>query len=153
MLHANTSHTPPSRSASASPAPPPLAGPARPHPKPDRGIVEELAEAMIDLNADGGATERRLLERGFSSLDLSMYGQEARQLAAKSFVRKCDRPAYDRAARVSEAAREISHMLPGLPAITMQLQARNFPKRELDDILCDAIAHAADQFAHEGGAA
>lgn len=152
MLHASKSYAPPSRSAGASPASPPLSGPARPHPKPDRGIVEELAEAMIDLNADGGATERRLLERGFSMLELSMYGTEARQLAAKSFIRKCDRPVYDRTARVTEAAREISRMLPGTPAITMHLQSRNFPKGELDDILADAIAQAADNFAHESGA-
>lgn len=120
--------------------------------KPEKTIAEQIAEAMIDLNADGGATEDRLRERGFSQIELDMYGAEARALANQSFVRRVDRYRYNRPLRVNQAAQLIGHLIPSTQEICAALQSRSFTKYELDDILPDAIAKAADDFAHAGGA-
>lgn len=120
--------------------------PATPH------ITDDIAQAMIEANAHGGATRQALLEMGFSGADLDAHGEAAKLRAAELFMRKPE-PPYDRAARVAQAARLIEQLLPGTPALTMHLQARGFAKPELDDIFTDALAAAADGFAHDGGAA
>jgi len=120
--------------------------PATPH------ITDDIAQAMIEANAHGGATRQALLEMGFSGADLDAHGEAAKLRATELFMRKPE-PPYDRAARVAQAARLIEQLLPGTPALTMHLQARGFAKPELDDIFTDALAAAADGFAHEGGAA
>ena len=115
-------------------------------------LTDEIAQAMIEANAHGGATRQALLEMGFSGDDLDAHGEAAKLRAAELFMRKPE-PTYDRATRVSQAARLIGQLLPGTPAITMHLQACGFAKPELDDMFGDALAEAADTFAHDGGAA
>lgn len=116
-------------------------------------ITDAIAHAMIDANAHGGATRQALIEMGFKPGDLDIYGDAARSRANELFLRKSDRPAYDRAARVEKAAEHVGHLLPGLPAMAMHLMSCGFPKAELDDILTDAVTAAAATFAQEGGAA
>lgn len=133
-------------------------GQVRSSPKFETPVADRIAAVMIDLYAeDGAATRDRIIERleqeGLTSFDLDLYEVEARKIANGRFVRHEDRPAVSRATRISRAATEIAHLLPGMPAITMHLQARNFSKPELDDILGEALAQAADRFAEEGGTA
>jgi 5,10-methylenetetrahydrofolate reductase len=133
------------------------AGKVRPTPKFETPVADRIAAVMIDLQAeDGAATRDRIIERleqeGLTSFDLDLYEVEARKIANGLFVRHEDRPAVSRATRISRAATEIARLLPGMPAITLHLQARNFSKPELDDILHEAIAMAADEFAHQAGA-
>ena len=115
-------------------------------------ITDDIAQAMIEANAHGGATRQALIEMGFRPDDLDTYGEAARSRATELFLRKPE-PTYDRATRVTQAARLIGQLLPGGPALTMHLQSRGFAKAELDDIFGDALAAAADAFAGEGGAA
>ncbi len=134
------------------------AGQVRPAPKFETPVADRIAAVMIDLYAeDGAATRDRIIERreqeGLTSFDLDLYEVEARKIANGRFVRHEDRPAVSRSTRISRAATEIARLLPGVPAITLHLQARNFSKPELDDILGEALAQAADRFAEEGGAA
>lgn len=56
--------------------------------KPDRKIIERMARAMLETNAYGGAFREALIERGFTALDLDMYGAQARQRANEIFIRK-----------------------------------------------------------------
>lgn len=116
-------------------------------------ITDQIAQAMIEANAHGGATRQALIEMGFKPGDLDTHGEAAKLRAIELFQRKSERPAYDRAARVVQASRLIGHLLPGTPALTMHLQSRGFGKSELDDIFTEALAAAADAFAGEGGAA
>jgi hypothetical protein len=127
-----------------------LAGDARPHPKP-RPAAEMFAEIVIDLAAEGFATRERIIERaeqyGLTSFDFTANETEIFRLARLKETRHDDPPAYDRADRIRVAAREIGHLLPPLAEITMHLQTRGFPKPELDDILDECLAKAADDFA------
>lgn len=116
-------------------------------------VADRIAQAMIEANAEGyGATREVLLGLGFSAKDLDEHGPDAECQARDRFVQRVDRPAYDRNGRVNAAARSISHLMPAMPEVTMHLQARGFAKAELDDILAEAIATAADAFAHQAGA-
>ncbi|WP_196258594.1 hypothetical protein [Pelagibacterium limicola] len=130
-----------------------LAGPARPQPSPDKSIIDQLAEDMVDLTAaEGCATRDRLLERGWGDIELASYETEARQRARALMNRAETSPAASRAHRIASAAREIGHLMPTMQQVVMHLQNRRFSKPELDDILADAIAKAGDNFAHAGGA-
>lgn len=130
-----------------------LAGPARPHPKPELTIVDELAEAMVDLAAaEGCATRDRLLEQGWSEITLGMYETSARERAREIVNRVDDPPAYDRSARMKVAVREGLRIMPTQQVMTMHLQNRGFSKPELDDLLPDIVAEIADAWAHEAGA-
>lgn len=129
----------------------------RPVPKPDTSVAERIAAIMFDLNAEEGcATRERILDRmdldGLTSLDLDLYGVEARQIANKSMVRREDRPAARRAARIKLGANYLGHIMPSVQEICAALQLRSFTKTELDDILPEIIAQAADDFAHKAGA-
>lgn len=132
------------------------AGPVRTLPKPALHVAERIAGIMIDLQAEGAATEKRILERmaqeGLTEFDLAMYGAQAGGIANECFVRHEDHSAAKRANRIKEAARLIGHLVPSTQEICAALQSRSFTKPELDDILPDAIASAADAFAHAGGA-
>lgn len=128
----------------------------RPSPKAETPVAERIAAIMIDLEAEGAATEKRILERmtqeGLTPLDLDMYGAQAGKIANARFVRNEDHSAAKRASRVKEAALLVGHLMPPAQQICVVLQTRGFSKPELDDILPEAIATAADAFAHTGGA-
>ena len=115
-------------------------------------ITDDIAHAMIDANAHGGATRQALIAMGIKPDDLETYGDAARLRANALFQRRTERPAYDRPARVGQAAEQIGNLLPGLPLIVLHLMSRGFPKSELDDILTEAVASAAATFAREGNA-
>ncbi|WP_338606888.1 hypothetical protein V6617_10260 [Pelagibacterium nitratireducens] len=132
------------------------AGPVQPIPKPSLPVAERIAAIMIDLQAEGAATEKRILERmaqeGLTEFDLAMYGAQAGGIANERFMRREDHSAAKRANRIKEAARLIGHLVPSTQEICAALQSRSFTKPELEDILPEAIASAADAFAHAGGA-
>lgn len=122
--------------------------------KPEKSPADRMAEDIVDLTAaEGCATEDRLKERGWTALDIDMYGTEAREIARGFVVRRLDRYTYNRPARIKEAARVIGHLVPTPQEISAALQSRSFTELELADILPEAIAAAADTFAHAGGAA
>lgn len=49
-----------------------------------------LADAMVRLNAEGGATDLALLSEGFSEAELRHHGDAARALANRRFVRQVE---------------------------------------------------------------
>lgn len=127
-------------------------GTARTNPKPQKTIAERMADDLVDLAAEGDATGDRLRQRGWTSFEVETHGPKAQEIAGTQIVRRRDLYSYDRPERIKEAARLIGHLVPSTQQICAALQSRSFTKPELDDILPDAIASAADAFAHAGGA-
>jgi|TARA_A100001391_G_scaffold44812_4_gene26327 hypothetical protein len=130
----------------------PLAGQVRTNPKPQKTIAERMADDLVDLAAEGDATGDRLRQRGWTPFEVETHGPSAQEIAGTQIVRRRDRYSYDRPERIKEAARLIGNLVPSTQEICAALQSRSFTKPELDDILPDAIASAADAFAHAGGA-
>lgn len=128
------------------------AGQVRPNPKPEKSIAERMAEDLIDLAAEDDCTTDRLRQKGWTSFDVETHGPKAQQIAGTLLVNRRDRHTYDRTARIQEASRLIIHLVPTTQEICTVLQSRSFTKPELDDILPEAIAAAADTFAHQTGA-
>lgn len=129
------------------------AGQVRPNFKPEQSIAQRMAEDLIDLAAEDDCTPDRLRQRGWTSFEIEAHGAKAQEIAGTLLVRRRDRYTYDRGARINEASRLIGHLIPTTQEICAALQSRSFTKPELDDILPEAIAKAADAFAHTGGAA
>jgi hypothetical protein len=128
------------------------AGKVRTNPKPIKSIPERMADDLIDLAAEGDATGDRLRQRGWTSFEIESHGPRATEIAGTHLVRRRDHYTYDRPTRIKEAALLIGHLVPSAQEICAALQSRSFTKPELDDILPEAIASAADAFAHAGGA-
>lgn len=111
-------------------------------------IAERMATIMVDRAAEG-CTITHLIEGGIPANQIDPHLSEAREIARKRYLR-IEEPKYDRLARTAEAAEHIRCLMPDMVSITLHLGARGFAKSEMDIILNDAIAQAADAFAGEG---
>lgn len=114
-------------------------------------IAERMARVMVDT-ATRGCDRQTLKCAGLTDAEIDANTEAARAIARDLFVRRDDAPAYNRALRVAKAADLILEQLPQMGILTLALQNAGFAKSELDDILPDAMAGAADRFAAEAGA-
>ena len=107
--------------------------------------AEAMARVMIDnyLNCDVVT----LYRAGFSKHEIDAHHETATRVARDRFMRDDTPPDYDRAERIRAASREILTLCPGTPRIVARLKARGFQQAEIDDILDEAIATAANTFA------
>lgn len=111
--------------------------------------IDALAAAMIDLNAEGGATRQRLLEDGWTPSFLDEHETAARALANKRFVRDVNEDPVKSLRQVEEdMADVIKTMLPAKQMLIAELQARSFTKVQIDLLMRKAMARAALAFAH-----
>ncbi|HEV7293067.1 MAG TPA: hypothetical protein VGN79_12180 [Devosia sp.] len=103
-------------------------------------MVEALAQAMRDQFPN--CTEETLQVVGFPLSFQRQYGDAARKLASKTFVRQLATP-EERAGRVEKAA----NMAAGLvahDAIASYLLGNGFRPRELGDIMPDVISRMCE---------
>lgn len=66
------------------------AGRVTPNFRPQRSVVDRMADDMIETNAYGGAFREAMMAKGWSALDLDVYGARARRRANERFNRKDD---------------------------------------------------------------
>jgi hypothetical protein len=111
--------------------------------------LDALVADMIDLNAEGDATRKRLLERGWSTNFLDEHESAARAQANKCFVRDVnDDPVRSLRQVEDDMADIIKTMLPPKQVLVAELQARSFTKTQIDLLMRKAMARAALAFAH-----
>lgn len=112
-------------------------------------LVDQLAEDLIALQAEGDATRLRLLERGWAPSFLDTNLAEAQRRANARFVRQLDAEPVKTLAQVeTEMAEIIASLLPATSHVIAELQARGIPKGQLDLLFQKARARAAYAFCH-----
>lgn len=115
----------------------------------EEGDIERLVADLITLNSEGGATQERLNEMGWSNAALYLYLDKAKARANKLFLRDIDaEPHRSLTAIQNDMADVISSLLPPTNVLVAELQARGFSPKHIDLMLQKARAKAALAFCH-----
>lgn len=112
-------------------------------------LIDQLADDLVTLNAEGAATIERLGQLGWAAAFVQANHDEASRRANARFVRQVDADPSPSLSTVQTAMADIiASMMPPTQLIVANLQARGFTTRHIDMLLPKARARAALGFAH-----